>query len=295
MGGKSKTKSKSNEKFEAFAPVVDRVENSLLPGIDRYSNDYQNGEGLYSGSRLGAQDPNVTAGQDALLAAGGQYGEDFQKTRETLQGFLDYDPDSPQNQASRDALRANASAQFNEVIRPGVEDIGTSSGQFGGNQQNLALGAATAPLSRAIADNEFNLMNADKTRAFQAMLAANGINEGGFVEGQVQEGVGNARTRFNQLENMDEIQMFEAERNNRLRSLAEEQGLLMPLSTLGSTSEGSSSSTTTDSPIKTAVGLGAIAADMYTGGGVGAIGGLLGKGSVNDLQFQDEDLSRLRR
>ena len=273
MGGKSKQETNTKSTTTGWGPAMQSVENNIIPGVNDWSQNYGGGEGLYTGSMLGAQDPNTMQGQDMMLGAADQYGQDYQNVRGTLQGFLDYDPNSFQNQASRAALGANASAQFNEVIRPGIEDIGTSSGQFGGNQQNLALGSATAPLSRAIADNEVNLMNADRDRAMNAMLNAGGIMQNAFVPGQVYEGVGNARTTRGQLEKNDQINQFEQQRNNQLRSILEMQGITLPLTQIGSTSNSTTEQTSKANPLQTAVGLGSIAANMYSGGLLGSLGG----------------------
>jgi hypothetical protein len=277
MGGKSKQKQTTNSTTTGWKPVMDQFQNNVLPSVNQWGNDYREGQGLWTGSALGAEDPNVQLGQNQMLRAADQYGRDYQNVNKTLQGFLDYDPNSFQNQASRAALGANARAQFGEVIQPGIEDIGTMSGQFGGNQQNLALGAATAPLSRAIADNEVSLMNADRDRAFNAMLNAQGVMSGSFVPGQVYEGVGNARTQRGQMEQMDTIAQFEAQRNNRLRSLAEESGLLYPLAQLQQTSNSTTESQSKANPWQTAMGIGTLAASMYSGGGLGSLAGMFSK------------------
>jgi hypothetical protein len=281
MGGKSKTKTKSTT--SGWEPVMDQLESTVLPGINEYTDDYIGGDGLYSGSRLGAQDPNVTNGQDALLQAATDYSQGYQGVNNTLQGFLDYDPNSYQNEAARDALGANVRAQWEESIMPGIEDMGTGIGQFGGNQQSLALGAASAPLSRAIADSEVGLMNADRDRAMTAMLNAGGVMQGGFVPGQVQEGVGRARTAREQLVQDDFVQEFEAERRNRLQSLLETQGLLAPMAGLETTSTSKTSSKA--SPLQTAVGIGALGLDLYGTGGLGTLesgGSALGPASINN-------------
>lgn len=276
MAGKSKQTQKSEQTTSGWKPVMDQIKSDVLPNIAAWGQQYGGGEGLWTGSQLGAQDTNVGAGQDMILGAADQYASDYQNVRGTLQGFLDYDPNSYQNQASREALRNNATAQFNEVIRPGVEDMGTASGQFGGNQQSLALGAASAPLSRAIADNEYNLMNADRDRAFNALINSGQIMLGGFVPGQAYEGVGNARTARGQLEQLDQINQYESPRNNALLAASQHQGLLSPLAGLEQTSKGTVTTTSKPSALQTAIGVGALAAGAYTGGAAGGLGSLSG-------------------
>lgn len=218
----------------AWKPGLQAIKDNVLPGVNAFGSQFGQGQGLWSGSQLGAQDANVMGGQNAQLQAAGLFGNQMQGVNSTLEGFLDYDPNSFQNQASRDALSSNISSMFNESIRPGIEDRGTFSGQFGGPQQSIALGAATAPLSRAMADAEVNLMNADRQRAMAAMGMAPNIYQQGFVPGMLQQQVGDQRTQRNQLEQMDAIQMFEADRNNMLRGVQDASGITNSLAWGGS-------------------------------------------------------------
>jgi hypothetical protein len=279
-----------------WAPVMNQIEGTVLPSISGYGSTYGDGSGIYQGTQLGALDPNVTLGQNSILSAATQYNNQAQDLQGTLQGFLNYDPNSPINQASRDALGANVTAQFNESILPGMQDQATSSGQYGGNQYSLALGAATAPLSRAIADNEFNLMNADRSRAMEAMSMAPELMDTLFTQGTMQNAVGSQRTDRSQLEKADAIQKFNAPRNARLRSILETQGLLTPMAGLSQTGTSSASSegtsymdSLTKGTSKTKGGGGGLGgllqtglglASLYTGAG-GSFGGLFGGGDTS--------------
>jgi len=254
---------------------MDQIESDLLPGIADYSQQYGQGQGLWNGSQLADENKWVNQGQNQQMRAANQFGSQIGNAIQGLEGFIDYDPNSIQNQAQRDALAGQATATFNNVIRPGIEDRGTGAGQFGGNQQSLAMGAATQPLSRAIADNEAAMMNADKNRAMQAIGMAPGLFAQQFVPGAMKEQFGNQRSQRAQMEQMDQIQQFEAERNNRLRSLAEQQGLLSPLASLSQTQ--SSSQGGGGGLLQTGLGLGAMALGGYMGGG-GTLGSLFGGG-----------------
>lgn len=258
-GGKTKTSSEESTKAtttqsgtqsgtqtqSGWQPVMDMLGNTTIPAIGNYNASYGGGEGIYQGTQLGALDPNVTLGQNSILGAASTYGNQANALQGTLQGFLNYDPNSSINQASRDALGANVRAQFNESILPGMQDQATASGQYGGNQYSLALGAATAPLSRAIADNEFNLMDADRNRAMQAMGMSPEIMQTLFTRGMMENQVGQQRTDRTQAEKLDEIQKFNAPREARLRSILETQGLLTPMAGLSQTGTSSATSNAT--------------------------------------------------
>ena len=274
-GGK---KQKTESKTTGWQPAMQGIEQNVLPGVNQYAQDYGQGEGLWSGSQLGQEDQWVRQGQNAQMLQGQQFGSQIDNAINSLEGFIDYDPNSVQNMAQREALGNNISAQFNNSIRPGIEDRGTGAGQFGGNQQSLAMGAATQPLGRAIADSESQMMNADKNRGLQATGMLPGMAQQQFVPGAMMEQFGNQRTQRGQLDQMDMIQQYEAERNNRLRSQAELQGLYTPLAGLEQTTTGTTSGGG-GGLLQSAAGLGSMALGSYLGGG-GSLGSLFGGGGA---------------
>lgn len=253
-----------------WKPAMKEFKQSVLPTVQEWGSLYGQGQDIYTGTRLAEEDPLVGMGQDEALMLASLFGNQYAGLTDTLEGFLDYDPNSVQNQASRDALSANINAIFNESIRPGIEDRGTFAGQFGGPQSSIAMGAATAPLSRAIADAEVGLMNADRNRAMQALGLAPSIYSQQFLPAEIMQSIGMQRTGREQMELEDEIQMSEAERNALTRSIQEQTGLLMPLANLAQTT----STSTSQSPLSVAAGLGA----LYLGAGAPGLGSLFGGG-----------------
>jgi hypothetical protein len=277
MSGKKGAESQSR----GFEPALAGIENELLPEIRDYGRDFDRGQGLYSGSILGPEHELVNQGNQTALDQIPGMQDHLSLLRQTNQGFLDYDPNSFQNQASRDALGANVQAQFNESIRPGIEDRGTFSGQFGGSQVGNALGAATAPLSRAIGDSEVGLMNADRNRALAASQQTGGILRDSLLPSQIQSDIGNQRTQRGQQERMDFIQQQEAERRNRFQSLQEQSSLYGPLAGAGGTATTTPGSAGAGGVLSGALG-GAVAGGQLGGmsgtpfgAGVGAAGGAI--------------------
>ena len=220
-----------------WEPVMNAIEQDVLPGISEYNAKFGEGQGLWADSQLADQNALIGKAQDKQLDLATLLEGQFGNLTNTLEGFLDYDPNSTQNVASRDALNANVQAAFNESIRPGIEDRFTFSGQFGGPQQNNAIGAATAPLSRALASGEVDLMQGDRNRAMQAMGMAPSMYATQLIPSQIMGNIGEQRTDRSQLELADEIQQFEAPRRNQLQSLLEASGLLSPLATLEQTTK----------------------------------------------------------
>jgi hypothetical protein len=234
---------------------------NLASNAQGFTDQYGQGQGLYSGNRLGEQSGLVGEGEQQALDAAGIIGGMTGQSNEALEGFLNYDPNSQQNQAARAALGANVSSLFNESIRPGIENRSTMSGQFGGPQSAVALGSATAPLSRAIADSEVGLMNADRNRALQALGMSGQIQNQNLLPSAITSGVGAQQTARSQLTLDDLIQMSEAERNNALQGNQEATGLLTQLQGGQATQTNSQQG----SPFQSALG-GAMLGSQFEGG-----------------------------
>jgi hypothetical protein len=257
---------------QGWAPALSALQDQFLPEVKSYGRAFDRGQGLYSGSLLAGEHEYVRRGdkmaKDAIPGIQGMLGQ----TNEALSGFLNYDPNSFQNRAARDALNANVTAAFNESIRPAIEDRGTFGGQYGGSQVGNALGAATAPLSRALADSEVNLMNADRNRAMQAMQMSPGLISQNLLPSQIISDIGSRRTQRGQQERFDFIQQQEAERRNRLQSLQEMQSLYGPLAGGGGTSTMAPGSSGLGGVLTGALG-GAATGASIGGGPYGAIAG----------------------
>jgi hypothetical protein len=251
-----------------FQPAVDNLQNSFFPNVEAYNSSFGNGAGLYGGSVLAGQDQNLTDAQNSQLNLSGRIDGQLRGVNNTLQGFLNPDPNSAQNTLQRNLLGQRITQQFTQGIQPGIEDLGTSSGQFGGNQQNIALGAASQGLANAVGQSELGLMNADQDRAFQAMIASPGLIQSQLLPSQIQGDVGLQRSGRNQQELLDQIQQFESPRRNEFQGLLEQQGLVLP--TLGA----QNSSTGSGSTYQDLVGYGK--GNTGTSAVGGAISGALG-------------------
>lgn len=219
--------------LQPWKPIGQNLKKNFFPGTQDYYDQYGQGEGLWSGSELGGLDSNVTRAQNQMLGLAPQMQQQLAGLSGTLEGFLDYDPNSATNQAQREAFQAQAMNNFNTNLRPAVEDRATFSGQFGGPQSALALGRAGGDTMRDINSFEAQMMEADKARAMQAMGLAPGIINAQLLPSQMIGQVGEQRTARNQLEQLDEIQQYEAPRNNQLQSLMEYQNFMAPFSGLG--------------------------------------------------------------
>lgn len=270
-GGSQKTEVKG------WKPATQALGKTFLPAVDEYYNQYGGGEGIYQGSQLADLDPLVAQAQNMQLGNVSRLGDQMRGVTDTVQGFLDYDPNSPTNQARRDAYTSQVLDQFNTQVLPGIRQQGTFMGQYGGPQQDLVTGEALGDLGRDLAGFEAQMMEADRGRAFQAMsLAPSLFAQRAVMPGQIVGDVGMQRSLRGQQELANEIQMYEAPRRAQLQGLLEYQNMVAPLTgTATSTSGGGGGG-----GLQGALG-GGLSAFAASGGnpwmtGLGALGGLLG-------------------
>ena len=267
--------SKTQQRELGWGLARDALKRNVVPQLDDYSDQYGQGQGIYKGNRLANENKFVREGQKWQANQAQGMKSQLKGVTDTVEGFLDYDPNSPINQARRDAFGDQALNNFERNARPTLENRSTMAGQFGGPQQDIAVGTAMGDTMRDINSFEAEMMNQDRTRAFQAMSQAPGIYASQLMPGSVMETIGNQRSQRNQAELQDSIQMQEAERNAMLRSMQEQQGMTIPLLQAGTKSTQSSS----PSGLQTALGVASLGADLYTGGGFSAAKSLFGGGS----------------
>jgi hypothetical protein len=249
---------------------------------DYFRDNYSDGTGIYTGSRYAGpaaselRAENKIRGQLAPLA--GRLAE----TGNSLQGFLSPDIDSPQNQMMRDAFQANVQAGF-DPIRMGVEDRFTM-GQPGSIQQALAMGAATEPLSRALATGEADLINRTMDRSLQAINMAPSVFASRLLPSKIGAELGSRDTVRKQLGLEDMIQGIEAPRQANIQILQDLQGLVGPImGTTGVRKEGGS-----PNYLQTAIGLGTALGDMFTGNPFAGLGALKQTNPFGGQQTTDQ-------
>ena len=270
-GGTQKTEVKG------WKPATQALGKTFLPAVDDYYNQYGGGEGIYQGSQLADLDPLVTQAQEMQLGTLDRMGGQMGNVQNKLQGFLNYNPNNPINQARRDAYTNSVLDQFNTKVLPGIRQQGTFMGQYGGPQQDLVTGEALGDLGRDLAGFEAQMMEDDRNRAFSAMsMAPSLFAQTNLMPGQVMGDVGMQRSLRGQQELANQIQMYEAPRRAELQGLLEYQNMVAPLTgTATSTSGGGGGG-----GLQGALG-GGLSAFAASGGnpwmtGLGALGGLLG-------------------
>jgi hypothetical protein len=258
-----------------WKPVADALTQpgGFFDKYDYFRDNYSDGTGIYTGSRYAGPAASELRAENKIRGQLAPLAGNLGAAGKALQGFLSPDIDSPQNQMMRDAFQANVQAGF-DPIRMGVEDRFTM-GQPGSIQQALAMGAATEPLSRALATGEADLINSTMDRSLQAINMAPSVFASRLLPAQIGAELGSRDTVRKQLKLEDMIQGIEAPRQANMQILQDLQGLLGPImGTTGVKKAGGS-----PNYLQTAIGLGSAIGGMFTGnpfavaGGLGALGG----------------------
>jgi hypothetical protein len=212
--------SKNARTVNPYTPVAKGLKAEYFPRVGDFAQQYGDGQGLYQGSLLAPENWAVKHGTEDILGRTTQLANRLDQGARTVQGFLNTDMNSPENRAIRDAYQAEVQAGF-DPIRMGIEDRFTM-GQPGSIQQALAMGAATQPLSRALATGEANLINRNLDRGLEAARMAPSIfGQAATMPGQIVADIGGQRTERAQLEQAARIQEYEQARNNELRGINE--------------------------------------------------------------------------
>lgn len=262
-------------KVQGWKPAQKALKQDVLPGMRDYMQTYGDGSGLWADSQLADQRPMINDAQSMQLQLVPALSRHMDANTRVLEGFLNYDPNSPINQARMDSFSDAAMAEFNDSVRPAIESRSTFAGQYGGPQAALTMGRAAGDVGRDIASLQAQMMENDRNRAFQAMQVAPSLFMSRLLPSQVKEAVGQRKQARDQLELADQIQQFEAPRRNQLQSLMEGQQMIAPLTGTSTVTSGPGTS-----PLQGALagaGIGSLfgAPGAFIGAGMGALGSFL--------------------
>lgn len=224
--------SKDGPDLQPWARVGEGMKRNYFPRVNEFADRF-NGDDLYQGTMLGPNSKAVTDGQRQQIDLTSRWNGQVRRNADTIEGFLDYNPNSPINQARRNAFSDQAMTNFDRNIRPAIEDRGTFGGQFGGPQQALAVGAAGADTMRDINSFEAQMMEADRNRALQASGMAGQIFAQQAMPLQNKEMVGMRMNQRSQQELDDRIMQHNQPYDNNLRANMDMAGLYNPFSGLG--------------------------------------------------------------
>jgi hypothetical protein len=256
-------------KVEGWGPAQKALKEDVVPHMRAYAQDYgQNPNmGLWNWNRLAPQSPQTKGAEDWQLAYIPEMTKHMDQNVNTFQGFLKGE-ESAANVARRDAFSDQAWENFGGA-RQNIEERGTFAGQYGGPQSALAVGTAAGQTMRDINSLEAQMMEKDRERQFEATQIAPSLFMSRLLPSQIRADVGARRDARGQLEHMDKIQQFEANRRNRLQTLFEGQQLFAPLTGTASATTAQGGSNDWQAALGTGLMAYGAGANPYMAGAIG--------------------------
>ena len=232
VGGSMLSGSKDSPDLQPWARVGEGMKRNYFPRVNEFADQY-GADSLYTGTGLADQHHAVPVAQRQQLDLTGRWNEQIRGAADSIEGFIDYDPNSPVNQARRNAFSDQAMTNFNRNVRPAIEDRSTFSGQFGGPQSALAVGAAAGDTMQDINMFEANMMEADRQRALQATGMAPSLFAAQQQPLMNKEAIGNRITDRRQQELTDQIMQHNQPYMNAQQNIMDIAAMYNPFSGLG--------------------------------------------------------------
>jgi len=220
------SKGGSSETTDSTTRLSDELRGSSVGALRDAENLYNLGtEGIYTGSRLTDEDPLLRQAQEGRLA---QFGEDGR-----LSGLIDSGLSNFQNylnagdlannpvfQQQMENILGEASTQFSRGSVPILQKA-SAAGQYGGSEGGEALALLGGEIDRSTQNALTQYALGQQQLGLQAQQLLPQVLRTGMMGEDVAEAVGKQRSLRDQAELMDEIQMYEADRNANLRNLSE--------------------------------------------------------------------------
>lgn len=252
----SKQTSKTNQTRDPYAPAIPGL-TSAASGITSWMNDPQSAQ-AYDGPRVAQMTDQTGAGLDAMYdSTGARQTEGF--LSDTLDGKY-LDAGNPYMDQLMGAIRSN--------VMPSVNSRVSAAGMAPGSSVDQAL--VSRELTNATAQPLFQTYENERQRQMQAAGQLPGVSQG-IIGNMI--GAGQAREGYDQR-NIDAArQAFEEQRIAGLRPYAEATPLLSQIGSAGGKQAGTTTTTQSQNPLQTALGVGMMGASAMTGMPMGMFGG----------------------
>lgn len=272
------SKGGSSETTESATRLTDELRGGAVGALRDAENLYNLGtEGIYKGSRLTDEDPLLRQAQEGRLAQFGEGGRLSGLIDSGLSNFQNYLnagdlANNPVFQQQMENILGEASTKFSRGSVPILQKA-SAAGQYGGSEGGEALALLGGEIDRSTQNALTQYALGQQQLGLQAQGMLPQVLRTSMMGEDVAEAVGKQRSLRDQAELMDEIQMYEADRNAQLRNLSEFYKFLQssPL-----VAEANQTSTTTQEsasdPFSAILGTAMTVMGLPTAGG-GTIGG----------------------
>lgn len=252
----TKQTSSTNQQRDPYAPAVPGL-TSAASGVTSWMNNPANAQ-AYDGPRVAGMSDQTGAGLDALYdSTGARQTEGF--LSDTLSGKY-LDQGNPYMEQLMGSIRAN--------VMPSVNSRVSAAGMSPGSSVDQAL--VSRELTNATAQPLFASYENERARQMQAASQLPGVSQG-IAANMI--GAGQTREGYEQKDIDAARQQWEEQRVAGLRPYSEALPLISQIGNAGGTQSGTTTQTTSQSPISTIAGLGMMAAGAATGMPPGLFGG----------------------
>lgn len=299
------SKGGSSETTDSTTRISDELRGSAVGALQDAENLYNLGtEGIYKGSRLAEEDPLLRQAQEDRLAQFGEGGRLSGLIDSGLSNFQNYLnagdlANNPVFQQQMENILGEASTKFSRGSVP-IFQKASAAGQYGGSEGGEALALLGGEIDRSTQNALTQYALGQQQLGLQAQGMLPQVLRTGMMGEDVAEAVGKQRSLRDQAELMDEIQMYEADRNAQLRNLSEFYNFLQSSPLVAEANQKSTVTQQTESdPFSALLGAGLTIAGMPVAGG-GSLGGnfvsgLFGSGGGGgiggDLGFDPSGMS----
>jgi hypothetical protein len=220
------SKGGSTETTESATRLSDELRGGAVGALRDAENLYNLGtKGIYQGTRLADEDPLIRQSQEERLAQfadGGSLGGLIDSGLSNFQNYLNAGDlaNNPVFQQQMENILGEASTQFSRGSVPILQKA-SAAGQYGGSEGGEALGLLGGEIDRNTQNALAKYALGQQQLGLQAQGMLPQVLRTGMMGQDVAESIGKQRSLRGQAELMDDIQMYEADRNANLQNLSQ--------------------------------------------------------------------------
>ncbi len=266
-------KQESTQKSDPWAPAVPGLEFGVGEAKNIY-NQRQNQQ-FFPGQTYADFDPATTAalaGTEARATSGSPL---VQAAQGNMQSTLSGDYLSQGN-----PYMGGLQSRIMADVMPGINATFSRAGRTGSDSHGYSLARG---LGDAFAPIEYQNYEAERGRQMQAASMAPTLANQDYQDLAMLRGVGAEREAQAQRGISEQMARYDFDQNRQARALQEYMGTMMPVASLGGTSQSTQTQTQKSDPMQTALGLGMMAAAPFTGGATLGMGGMMGGAAAGGL------------
>jgi len=273
----SQQKQTQSEKSQGWGPAMGQIQQSL-PQVEGLYNQ-RLGQQFFPGQTYAGFDPSQTEAlgniEGIARGGGGVTGDALNLTRDTLQGKY-LDAGNPHFGLMAGRIR--------DQVLPSITSQWAKAGRGTGNLD--VVGAAGQGVGDAVGALAYQNYGDERNRMMQASGMAPMLDQARYADSDRLWAAGAERQGMDQKAIQEAMMRYQFDQDKEGNALKEKLGILHPLATLGKEGTSSSTTTTTPSPLQTAMQ----GAMMVGGAAMGMPGMGMGGGSPMMQMMQQQNM-----